>query len=77
MTNKRSHFIALGIYFLFVTKLSVMRRLKLVLMSNVCYLAIILIFLVVTARYLVVTVRYWWLLLVSTFSMNEKEESLQ
>ena len=60
------------------------RRLILVLMSNVYHLAVILIFLVVTARYLVVTARYcwliWWLLvvtarsrsllLVPTFSMN-------
>ena len=35
-----------------------MRRFILVLMSNVCYLAEILIFLVVTARYLVVTAGY-------------------
>ena len=49
-----------------------MRGLILALMSNVCYLAVILIFLVVTARYLVVTARYcslrggyWWLLLLT------------
>ena len=49
-----------------------MRGLILALMSNVCYLAVIMIFLVVTARYLVVTAhylvvtaRYWWLLLVT------------
>ena len=35
-----------------------MRGLILVLMSSVCYLAVILTFLVVTARYLVVTARY-------------------
>ena len=35
-----------------------MRGLILVLMSNVCYLAVILIFLVVTARYLMVTAGY-------------------
>ena len=47
-------------------------------MSSVCYLAKILVFLVVTrwllvitARYLAVTTCYWWLLLVPTFSMNE------
>ena len=42
-----------------------MGGLILVLMSNVCYLAVILIFLVVTAHYLVVTGGYWWLLLVT------------
>ena len=49
-----------------------MRGLILV-MLNMCYLAKILIFLVVTARYLVVTARYlvvtaryWWLLLITT-----------
>ena len=48
-----------------------MRGLILVWMSNVCYLAVILIVLVVTWRLLlvtwwllVVTARYWWLLLV-------------
>ena len=35
-----------------------------------CYLAVILIFLVVTTRYLMVTARYRTLLLVPTFSMN-------
>ena len=47
------------------------RRLMLALMSNVYHLAVILIFLVVTACYLVVTARYclllggyWWLLLI-------------
>ena len=57
-----------------------MRGLILVLMSNVCYLAVILIFLVVSAHYcslldgycslLVVTARYRSLLLVPTLSMN-------
>ena len=49
-----------------------MRGLILVLMSNVCYLAVILIFLVVIVRYLVVTAGYcslpggyWWLFLVT------------
>ena len=57
-----------------------MRELIHVLMSNVCYLAVILIFLVVTARYPVVLLVTWWLLvvaaryrsllLVPTFRMN-------
>ena len=61
-----------------------MRRLIPVLMSNVCYLAVIMIFLVATARYLSVTTGqssltgwlmlvtggYRSLLLVSAFSMN-------
>ena len=42
-----------------------MRALILVLMSNVCYVAVISIFLVVTANYLVATAHYWWLLLVT------------
>ena len=49
-----------------------MTGLILVLMSNVCYLAVIFIFLVVTAHYLVVTAgycllpdSYWWLRLVT------------
>ena len=52
-----------------------MRGLILVLMSNVCCLAVILIFLVVTARclvvsrrYLVVSARYLWLLMVTARS---------
>ena len=79
-----TNFIALGyIWFLGPTFYG-MRGLILVLMSNVCYLAVILIFLVVswwlplvtwwlllvTAHYLVVTAHYWSLLLVPTFSMN-------
>ena len=57
-----------------------MRGLILVLVLNACYLAVILIFLVVTARYLVVTggccsllvvtVRYRLVLFVPTLSMN-------
>ena len=46
--------------FLCLLKFLVLGGLILVLMSHVCYLAVILIFLVVT----------WWLLLVTTFSMN-------
>ena len=45
-----------------------MRGLILVLLSNVCYLAVNVNFggyLVVTARYLMVTAGYWWLLLVT------------
>ena len=67
-----------------------MRRLILILMSNLCYLAVILIFLVVTALYLMITIgyyslpggycslvittRYRSLLLVPTFSMNVKHQ---
>ena len=47
-----------------------MRGLIIVLISNVCYLAEILIFLVVTARYQEVTAGYRSLLLVPPFSMN-------
>ena len=54
-----------------------MRGLILVLMSNVCYLTVILIFLAVTWWfYLVVTAGYcslpgdYWLLLVPAFSLN-------
>ena len=53
-----------------------MRRLILVLMSNVCYLTVISIFMVtwwlllVTKWLLVVTARYGLLLLVPTFSMK-------
>ena len=47
------NFIALGIYFIFGTNFRGMRGLILVLMSNVCYLAVIL------------TACYWWLLLVT------------
>ena len=50
-----------------------MRGLILVLMSNVCYFAAILVFLVVTARYCslpVVTARYRLLLLIPTYSIN-------
>ena len=49
-----------------------MRVLILALMSNVCYLAVILIYLVVTARYLVITAGYcslrgaYWCLLLLT-----------
>ena len=57
-----------------------MRGLILVLMSNVCYLVVISVFMVVTARYLVitalylvVTARYHSILLVLTFSMNVKK----
>ena len=39
-------------------------------MSNVCYLAKILIFLVVTACYCSLPGCYWLLLLIPTFSMN-------
>ena len=49
-----------------------MRGMILALMSNICYLAEVLIFLVVTACYLLVTARYcsllggyWWLMLVT------------
>ena len=47
-----------------------MSGLILVLVSNVCYLAVILIFLVGTWWLLLVTARYRSLLLVPTFSMN-------
>ena len=73
-------FIVLGIYFLFGTNFPGMKRLILVSMSNACYLAVILIFLLVTARslmvttcycsLLVVTAHYRSLLLVPNFSMN-------
>ena len=45
-----------------------MRRLILVLMSNVCYLTVIMIFLVVTAGYLMVTTGYCSLLVVTARS---------
>ena len=78
------NFLALEIYFIFGTTFFWNDRLILVLMSNVCYLVIILIILVVTwwlllVTYwllfvtwwlLLVTVHYWWLLLVPIFSMN-------
>ena len=48
-------FIALGIYFLFGTKLSCKEGIDIFLMSNVCYLVVILIFLVVTRWLLLVT----------------------
>ena len=57
-----------------------MRGFILVLMSNMCYLAVILIFfggyLVVAAHYLVVTARYRSLLLVPTFSMNATNQEI-
>ena len=60
-----------------------MKGLILVLMSNICYLAVILIFLVVTWWLLlviwwllVVTTCYRWLLLVPTFSVNAQGKSL-
>ena len=66
------NFIALGIYFIFGSKFSWNEGIDSSLMSNVGYLAVILIFLVVTARYLVVSAGYcslpggyWWLLLVT------------
>ena len=69
------NFIALGIFFIFETKFSWNEEIVLVLMSNVCYLAGILFFLVVTTRYLVVTAGYCWLpggyCSFPTFSMNE------
>ena len=56
------NFIALRIYFWGGPNFPGMRRLILALMSNVCYLTVILIFLVcnmvVTARYLMVTTGY-------------------
>ena len=65
------NFIALAISFL-GPNFPGMRGLILVLMSDVCYLAVILIFLVIAAHYLVVTAGYcslrggyWWLLLVA------------
>ena len=78
------NFIALGIYFIFGPNLPGMRGLILVLMWNVCYLAVILILLVVawwlllitkwlllvTAHYLVVTGGYCSLLFVPNFSMT-------
>ena len=52
------NFIALGMYFYFGTKFYWNEGLIFVLMSNMCYLAVILIFLVVTAPYLVATTGY-------------------
>ena len=61
-----------------------MRRLILVLMLNLCYLAVIMIFLVVTwwlllvganARYLVVNARYLWLPLVTARSHFQYERN--
>ena len=52
------NFIALGIYFLFRTKFSWNEGID--TCFNVDFLG----------GYLVVIARYWWLLLVSTFSMN-------
>ena len=66
--------IALRVYLIFGNNFPGMRGLILVLVPNVCYLAVIFFggYLVVTARYLVVTARYfvvtacyWWLLLVT------------
>ena len=66
------NFIALEIYFIFESKFSWNEGIDTSLISNVRYLAVILIFLVVTARYLVVSAGYcslpggyWWLLLVA------------
>ena len=83
--------IALRVYLIFGNNFPGMRGLILVLVPNVCYLAVIFFggYLVVTARYLVVTARYFvvtggyclllvvtacyrTLLLLPTFSMNEK-----
>ena len=68
------NFTALGIFFFFMCVCvwggrgggGRMRRLILVLMSNVCYLAEILIYVVVTVRYLVITSVYCSLLVVVT-----------
>ena len=67
------NFIALGIYFAFRTKyLPGIRGLILVVMSNACYLAVILIFLVVIwwfcslpSGYCSLLLVTWWLLLVT------------
>ena len=83
--------IALRVYLIFGNNFPGMRGLILVLVPNVCYLAVSFFggYLVVTARYLVVTARYFvvtggyclllvvtacyrTLLLLPTFSMNEK-----
>ena len=68
------NFLALEIYFIFGTTFFWNDRLILVLMSNVCYLVVILIILVVTCWLLLVTYWLlfvtWWLLLVPIFSMN-------
>ena len=65
------NFIALGFISFFRPNFPRMRRFILISMSNMCYLAKILIFLVATALYLVVTAGYcslsggyWWLLFV-------------
>ena len=63
------NFIALGIYFIFGTKFFWNVGLILVLMSNMCYLVVILIFL----WFLVVTAHYCSLLLVPTFNMNSRK----
>ena len=68
------NFTALGIFFFFMCVCvwggrgggGRLRRLILVLMSNVCYLAEILIYVVVTVRYLVITSVYCSLLVVVT-----------
>ena len=66
-----SNFIALRIYFIFRAKSSWNEVIDTCwIMSNECYLTVILIFFVVTWWSLVVTVRYRSLLLVPTFSMN-------
>ena len=52
------NFIALGIYFIFGSTFSWNEGIDTSLMSNVRYLAVILIFLVVMARYLVVSAGY-------------------
>ena len=70
------NFIALGIYFIFGTKFFWNVGLILVLMSNMCYLVVILIFLwflVVTAHYCSLLGGYCSLLLVPTFSMNGRK----
>ena len=70
------NFIALGIYFIFGTKFFWNVGLILVLMSNMCYLVVILIFLwflVVTAHYCSLLGGYCSLLLVPTFNMNSRK----
>ena len=52
------NFIALGIYFIFGSTFSWNEGIDTSLMSNVRYLAVILIFLVVMARYLVFSAGY-------------------
>ena len=70
------NFIALGIYFIFGTKFFWNVGLILVLMSNMRYLVVILIFLwflVVTAHYCSLLGGYCSLLLVPTFNMNSRK----